>query len=365
MNTSDVFDNILIVGNAGTGKTRDHISPAIAEAKGNYVIYDRNGCLFREYADLLEEKGYEVRRFDPGNPFDHPTMGTDFDIFYHIVKRGFYAYDDRMIELMAGSLAGSAFGEAVWNDAYDAAGAKLLVSSFIYYLLEQYDSGWLCHNRSIGSVLELIDMMSEQGEISPVDLLMNALEYQDNRSIAVKKYRKFRALPVERQLTVVTMLGERLSHLKRVCGLRHGNSLYMSSYADKKMAAFISISDRDFGTKVLADTMLSVLMFELCTLVDVDYEIREEDECRLEIPVRFILDDLGTECLVPYLPTMLPMLKARNISVMATVHAWDDIERYYGNETRRMIERFDKVILTERHDKKTEVILSEMGMIRT
>ena len=73
-------NNVLVMGAAGTGKTRSVVSPNILQATGSYVISDPKGNLYKKYHDYLEQKGYVVKKLD----FTHPQESMKYNPFHYI-----------------------------------------------------------------------------------------------------------------------------------------------------------------------------------------------------------------------------------------------------------------------------------------
>ncbi|MDE6780313.1 MAG: type IV secretory system conjugative DNA transfer family protein [Ruminococcus sp.] len=61
-------NNILLVCTSGCGKSTGFVEPNLLAAKGNYVVSDPKGTLYRKYADYFKSKGYDVLKADFQNP---------------------------------------------------------------------------------------------------------------------------------------------------------------------------------------------------------------------------------------------------------------------------------------------------------
>lgn len=53
------YNNVLVVGDAGSGKSRNVIEPNILQMNSSYVISDTNGNYYKKYSKLLKENGYK------------------------------------------------------------------------------------------------------------------------------------------------------------------------------------------------------------------------------------------------------------------------------------------------------------------
>lgn len=87
-----VGHNVLVLGTAGTGKTRYYILPNLLQCCGSYVVVDTAGSLYRDTSWLFKEKGYEIKTFDVNkadaadiDKFDAATIGREPTVIYIIL----------------------------------------------------------------------------------------------------------------------------------------------------------------------------------------------------------------------------------------------------------------------------------------
>ena len=57
-------ENVLVIGGAGSGKTKSVIIPNLLQMTGSYVVHDPGGELYYQVGDVLREYGYDVKVFD-------------------------------------------------------------------------------------------------------------------------------------------------------------------------------------------------------------------------------------------------------------------------------------------------------------
>lgn len=56
--------NVIVVGGAGSGKTRFYVKPNLMQLHSSYVVSDSKGLLLSETATMFKEAGYEIKVFD-------------------------------------------------------------------------------------------------------------------------------------------------------------------------------------------------------------------------------------------------------------------------------------------------------------
>lgn len=83
--------NVLVLGTAGTGKTRYYVLPNLLQCRGSCVVIDTAGSLYRDTARVFEEKGYEIKTFDVKEvdadieKFDVAAIGRKPTVLYIIL----------------------------------------------------------------------------------------------------------------------------------------------------------------------------------------------------------------------------------------------------------------------------------------
>ena len=81
--------NVLVVGSAGTGKSRHFVKPNILQANCNMVINDPYGDVLKSTEKFLKNEGYQIQvlnlkeldKSDKYNPFDYIHTEEDAVLF--------------------------------------------------------------------------------------------------------------------------------------------------------------------------------------------------------------------------------------------------------------------------------------------
>lgn len=68
LSLKDSFQNALIVGGTGTGKSSVVLIPSLFKTQGSFIVHDPSGELFLKSAGYLKQLGYEIKVLNFANP---------------------------------------------------------------------------------------------------------------------------------------------------------------------------------------------------------------------------------------------------------------------------------------------------------
>lgn len=123
----------LVFGSTAGGKTYRYVEPNILQMNGSMVINDPTGALYEKYSAFLGENGYTVYRFDlkePKNSCHYNPLMNLYDEDGNIAP----VKVDVLVDLyMRNTVVGKETGA---RDPFWEKGEKLLLTAFIYYVLE-------------------------------------------------------------------------------------------------------------------------------------------------------------------------------------------------------------------------------------
>ncbi|MFZ2205513.1 MAG: type IV secretory system conjugative DNA transfer family protein [Minisyncoccia bacterium] len=69
------FQNALIIGGTGAGKSSVVLIPCLFSMKGSFIVHDPSGELYTKSAGYLEQKGYEIKILN----FAHPEISSNYN----------------------------------------------------------------------------------------------------------------------------------------------------------------------------------------------------------------------------------------------------------------------------------------------
>lgn len=337
---TQINNNVLVVGTAGSGKTRSIVSPNILQAAGSYVVSDPKGLLHKKYGRYLREKGYQVRVVD----FIHPENSAHYNFFHYIHSTKDIIKVAHM--LMVCNTESSYYGkDPFWEEA-----AEILLSALIAYLWEVRPK----YEQTLQNVFKLAAACQVQEENASqktvLDRIFDEVEERDPGSFALSQYQKFRIGAGKTLRSVLISLNARLGKydFKEMQQMTCWDDIQLAKIGQRKTAVFVIISDKDRSMDGYANLFFSQTMDELCRYAD--------DRCvngELKVPVRFILDDFATNCKIADFPRMIASIRSRRISTMLMIQAESQLEECYGKDGRTIIGNSDTYIYMGGNDLET------------
>lgn len=334
-------NNVLVVGAAGTGKTRSIVSPNILQATDSYVITDPKGQLHKKYGGYLMKKGYDVKvldlvhpkESDRYNPFEYIKSTQDIVKFAHM--------------MMDCSLARNATNrmDPFWEES-----SEVLLTAIIGYL-------WLHRPKEeqiLKNVFKLInacDVMEDCADRkNTLDRIFEEVEKRYKDDFSVAQYKKFRQGAARTLRSIMISVTSRLGHYDypEFNEMTSKDTLDLANVGREKTAIFVIISDKDRAMDGFANIFYSQAMDEICRVAD--------DECkdgRLPVPVRFILDDFATNCKITDFPRMISSIRSRGISTMLMLQCEAQLEHCYGADGRTIIANSDTYVYLGGNDLDT------------
>ena len=75
LTAKDSFQNSLVIGGTGTGKSSVVLIPSLFTMKGSFIIHDPSGELFQKSAGYLQQKGYDIKVLN----FAHPEISSNYN----------------------------------------------------------------------------------------------------------------------------------------------------------------------------------------------------------------------------------------------------------------------------------------------
>lgn len=335
-----INNNVLVVGTAGCGKTRSVVSPNILQASGSYVISDPKGLLHKKYGRYLTRKGYDVKVVD----FIHPETSTKYNFFDYIKST------KDIIKVAHMLITCNNDKRCYGNDPFWEESAEILLSALIAFLWE----GRPKCEQNLHNVFKLVAAcdVSEYNanETTTLDRVFEEVRKRKPRSFAVSQYDKFRIGAGKTLRSVLISLNAKLGKydFEEMQNMTRKDEVHMHMIGARKTAVFVIISDKDRSLDGYANLFFSQTMDELCRYAD--------DKCEngeLPVPVRFILDDFATNCIIADFPKMIASIRSRRISTMLMVQTESQLEEYYGKDGRTIIGNSDTYMYMGGNDLET------------
>ena len=343
-------NNMIVLAASGGGKTRSTVIPNILSAVGSYVISDPKGTLYRRYSQHLRNCGYRIvhldlihpERSDKYNPLKYLKTTDEIVKFAHLLV---YANSDYHSP------------DPFWDRA-----TELLLSALIAYVHEQ--------QQKIGTISDLIEITRsinanelDDGDGTceldkKMELHASAYKLKHGReSWANRQWLKFRSTPVKTFNCVLITLHALLTTLdtEEMQMMLSDDETDISSIGKQKTAVFVEISDTDRSKDIIANTFYGQSMNRLCDLAD------SLSDGRLPVPVRYILDDFGTNARIEGFENMIANIRSRGISAMVVIQSLAQLRAGYCESAQTIVDNCDTLLYMGGRDESTVRLISKIS----
>lgn len=343
-------NNVIILGTSGSNKTRSTVIPNILSCVGSYIVTDPKGNLYDRYGAYMREQGYQVRHLD----LIHPERSDHYNPLRYIHSTNDILKLSNQIVYAGPSMARS-------NDPFWERASEMLLSAMIGYILE----GGKEVTPNLHGVIRMLSNIDtdklSSGRECELDRMFRRLREQraeagEEESWAYQQYQKFRNTPPKTYDCVIITLQAILGGLdtKEIREMMREDVFDLPSIGSEKTIVFVEISDTDRSKDTLANIFYSQAMNELCSWAD---EVCPNSA--LEIPVRFILDDFGTNCRIDGFQNMISNIRSRNISAMLILQSESQLMAGYGDSAHTIMDNCDTLVYTGGNDVETAAMISK------
>lgn len=344
-------DNITVLAASGGGKTRTFVEPNILAGASSMIISDPKGYLYKKYANTLNNEGFDVKHLDT----IHPPESIRYNPLNHL---GSYNDILKLATMMVYlNVRNDSRADPFWDKA-----AVLLLCAVIGLIYED-DTDKVKPFSRISEILRTIDANAmAEGERCAFDCLFEKhnrnyrVKHNGKECWAFEQYQKFLGLGRRTLSSVVITIQAYLGSLDtpEIRDMTEYDEMDMQSIGQKKTAVFIEVSDTDRSKDLLVNMFYSQAMQELCAYADA------QDNNRLPIPVRFILDDFGTTSKIEGFEGMISNIRSRGISAMLMIQSIAQLEQNYGLGYKTVLNNCDTTIYLGGNNFETAQYISQL-----
>ena len=314
-------NNDIIIGPPGSGKTRGYVIPNILQCSESMVITDTKGALRQQVGVVLKRSGYRIHEI---NLTDCRASTIGYNPLRYIrydSERGHYREQD--ILRAAACLVPIETIDPFWDRA-----TRMLLETLLGYLLE-------CQPQEEHTLSSAVLLLSEMGG-GLTGRLLDEYAAIAPESFAAVRWKLYKSMTQadRTQACIQGMLAERLSTLTfdGVADLfTRSNQVDFSALGRERIALFLNISDTDRSLDPLAALLYAQALQELCAEAD------RKPEHRLDIPVRFFLDDFAANVTIPDFDKIVSVIRSREISVSIVLQSLSQLESLYGHPRAQTI----------------------------
>ena len=337
--------NVLVIGGSGAAKTRSFVLPNILTANTNYVITDPKSEVLLATGGYLKEQGYDVRvlnlvnleQSDGYNPFR-------------------YLRDEKDVLKLVNNLIqsttpkGSHESDPFWTKAETA-----LLQAIILMLFQEapeYEQNFSMVMR----VLEYAEVREEdEGHVSPLDLLFEAIERRKPDSVAVRQYKVFKLAAGKTAKSILVSTAVRLApfNLPQIQALTDHDDMDLYTLGEKKVALYAVIPDNDNTLNFLVSLLYAQAFQALY------YSADQIHHGPLPRHVRFVLDEFAAMPL-PGFTRELATMRSRSISASVIIQNMAQIKELYKDSWETIPGNCDTILYLGGNESSTHKYVSEM-----
>lgn len=307
--------NVLVIGGAGSGKSRYFVKPNLMQLHSSYGVTDSKGALLRETGDMLRKKGYQIKvlnlihmdESDTYNPFTY--LSTEKDVL-KLVRN-----------LIKNTTPPQSKSE---DDFWVKAETAFLTALFSYMVFELPEE-----DRTISTVLDMLHHAEAredvEGYVSDLDALFLDLAERKPHSFAAAQYDIYKKAAGKTAKSILISVGVRLSPfmISDVQKLLSKDTMFLDEIATQKTALFVILSDTDSTFNFLASILYQQLF---------DILVQQADAAAngmLPIPIRFLLDEFANIGQIPEFDRLIATIRSRNISANIILQNLAQIKNLY------------------------------------
>jgi len=338
--------NVVVVGGAGSGKTRFYVKPNLMQMHSSYVVSDSKGLLLKETGKMFEEAGYRIKVFDLIS-----RTNTDYYNPFNYIKN-----EDDILKIVNNLIKNTSNPDKKGGDDFWEKAETALLQAVFSYLIQEINE----EDRTLSSVIELVRLGDIEEDvpdyISPLDILFNELEEKDPDNFAVKQYKIFKLSSGKTTKSILVSLGVRLApfDIPSVRQLVSKDSLELDTLGDEKTILYILLPDTDTSFNFLASMMYQQLFDMLVYKADNIYK------GRLPVHVRCILDEFANIGQIPDFEKVISVIRSREISTNVILQNISQLKSLYKDTWETILGTSDTFLYLGGMEQSTHEYISKL-----
>lgn len=299
LTVKDSYQNALIIGGTGTGKSSVVLIPSLFSMKSSFVIHDPSGELFTKTAGYLTQKGYTVKCLH----FVNPAVSAGYN---PLVRANTSSDIQKVASMLVDNGLGGKAKDPFWNTQ-----AVALLTILITILKKQETKFVNLYN-----VRQLLNQLGANPE--GVDALFS--EYADD--ILFSEYKSFIAYDEKVINGVIATCKASLQIFsdEAVAKVTSFDNLDFSVFRKNPVALFIqnSVADQKYYsvlTSIFFEQFFSYIMSRFP-------KVSEQDI--------FLLIDEASSLHLPTLPLAVANVRKHKAGIMLLVQDFNQLVHHYG-----------------------------------
>lgn len=324
----------LIIGAPGAGKSSGYIFPLLEHGKNSMVVMDTKGILNKKYSQYLKMNGFRVSTID----FVRPRKTDVYNMLDYVGKK--------MVKGRDGTK----------SCQYSQKDIKTIVSVLLQPEMFNDDEFWIKSGQQvitalIAYVFEVLPE-SEQNMVSVTRLFLEMNRQFSQREMRISFFEELREEnPDSYAVSVYDMfVNTVISEKTWVCiGQFVSNALdpfiipeYQPMFAGKssvrfedlgrrRTVMFVNTSDSDESMDSIVNVFYKQLFQSLMAEADA------QDDGRLKVPVRIVMDDFASRLAIPGFDRLISVIRSRGIYTSLILQDIAQLETMYKPAQARVI----------------------------
>lgn len=342
-------NNDLIIGPSGSGKTGGYAIPTMLGTASSMIIADTKGNLARTYGDYLRGKGFKVFILD----FVNPEVSCGYNPLSYIRKNVNGHYSEMDIKTIANVLVPQLDGE----EPFWEMSARVVLETLIAYVLEFLPE----NEHNLASVVEVYRLAVRGASVTGMRIFEEASVLAPE-SITAKKYDMFKGvIKSDRTFGCISQfLTTALNafYVDEIMEMLQKNGFRIEEIGRAPTVLFVNISDSDRSLDGLVN-----IFYTQCLQVLIREADKNEDN-RLKVPVRIMLDDFAANTYIPDFDNIVSIIRSREISVSIILQSLTQLNAKYGYyNAQTIVNNCDHILYLGGSDRETcEYVANRMGL---
>lgn len=311
--------NVMIIGGAGSGKTRFYATPNLLQMHSSYVVTDSKGDLLRDTGQLFKDEGYKIKVFDLVT-----RKNTDGYNPFHYIKD-----EDDIIKIVDNLMKNTSDPNKKGGDDFWAKAETAFLQAMFHFLMLEAEP----EERTISKIADLVrsNKVKEDNEdyLTPLDVMFQELAEKNPNCFAVKQYETFKLSAGKTAKSILISLGVRLApfDIPSIQKITSKDTLELDKIGDEKTIFYLVLPDSNTTFNFLV-SMVYQQMFDLLL-----FKADNEYGGQLPIPVRCILDEFANIGQIPNFDNVVATIRSRLISVNIMIQNVTQISKKLYKDT--------------------------------
>lgn len=334
--------NVVVVGGAGSGKTRFYVTPNLLQLHSSYMISDSKGLLYKEFGNYFRENGYVVKVIDLVT-----RKNTNHYNPFQYIKN-----EDDILKLIDNLIQNTTNQNKKGGDDFWEKSEKALLLALFGYLLENVRE----EERTMSLVADLVRLgtVKEDNEdfVSVLDELFETLSKE---SFAYKQYGTFKLSSAKTAKSILISTSVRLAPftVPSIKRLLSDDNLELETLGDKKTALFFVLPDSNSTFNFIIAMLYQQSLDLLIDRADNFYN------GSLPVHVRLMLDEFANTGQIPEFDKAIATIRSRNISANVILQSISQIKNLYKDTWESIIATSDTLLYLGGNESSTHKYVSE------